>query len=90
MKHLENVLKYLKKNKSRDPLGYSNELFQPDVAGEDLKKAILILMNMIKTDQIFPTELELCNITSIFKRKNARNNFDHYIIKSRILVKIVT
>ena len=42
---LESVLRYLKKNKSKDPFGYANELFDADIAGEDLKKAILILMN---------------------------------------------
>ena len=36
MKHLDRVLKQLKKNKSRDPLGFCNELFRPEVAGDDL------------------------------------------------------
>jgi hypothetical protein len=48
MDDLNRVLKYLKKNKSRDPMGYSNEIFGVDVAGEDLKVAIIKLMNMIK------------------------------------------
>ena len=41
MDQLESVLNYLKKNKSRDPYGYANEIFRPDVAGQDLKLAIL-------------------------------------------------
>ena len=45
MKHLEKVLKYLKKDKSRDPLGYCNELFSPEVAGDDLKLALLKMMS---------------------------------------------
>ena len=78
MKHLEKVLKNLKKNKSRDPLGYCNELFRPEVAGDDLKLAILKLMNRIKDDQIFPECLHPCNISSIWKRKASRNYFESY------------
>ena len=40
---LQKVLKYLKLNKSRDPLGYANEIFRPEVAGDDLQLAILKL-----------------------------------------------
>ena len=43
MKHLERVLKHLKQYKSRDPLGFCNELFRPGVAGDDLKLALLKL-----------------------------------------------
>ena len=78
MDELEEVLKYLKKNKSRDPFGYANEIFRPDVAGEDLKLAILKLLNRIKAEQTYPEALELCDITSIWKRKGSRNNFDNY------------
>ena len=45
---LDNVLQGLKKNKSRDPNGLANEIFKPDVAGSDLKLAILKLMNRIR------------------------------------------
>ena len=65
---LEKVLKSLKKSKSRDPLGLANELFDPNVAGNDLKTAILKLMNKIKTDGELPYQLSLCNISSIWKR----------------------
>ena len=75
---LETVLNHLKKNKSRDPLGYTNEIFRPEVAGKDLKKAILNLMNKIKETQTFPEALEVCNISSIWKRKHSRNDFDNY------------
>ena len=78
MKHLEKVLKYLKKNKSRDPHGYCNELFRNEVAGDDLKLALLKLMNRIKEDQVFPKCMELCNISSIWKRKSPRNEYDSY------------
>ena len=78
MDQLVVVLKYLKRNKSRDPLGYANEIFKNDVAGEDLKKAILLLMNKIKAEQKYPEALELCDISSIYKNKGARNNFENY------------
>ena len=64
--------------KSRDPYGLANELFMPGVAGDDLKLAILKLMNKIKEEQKYPQCLELCNISSIWKRKGSRNNFESY------------
>ena len=68
MNDLDIVLKNLKNNKSRDPLGLVNELFKPSVAGTDLKQATLLLVNRIKEKQDFPETLRLCNITSIFKK----------------------
>ena len=59
-------------------MGYANELFKPEVAGDDFKNAILMLMNRIKKDQCYPEALELCNITSIWKRKGLINDFDNY------------
>ena len=61
------VLKGLKKGKSRDPLGLANELFHPEVAGNDLIDAIVILMNRIKDEQAYPEFMSFCNISSIFK-----------------------
>ena len=74
---LEEVLKYLKNNKSRDPQGNANEIFKSRVAGDDLKLAILRLMIKIKDDQEFPEALRMCNISSIYK-KGKRNNFNNY------------
>ena len=75
---LQYVLDKLKNDKSRDPNGLANELFKEDAAGDDLKKAILSLMNRIKEEQIYPKCLELCNITSIWKMKGPRNKFSSY------------
>ena len=72
------MLKNFKRKKSRDALGYANELFRPEVAGADLKVAILKMMNRIKRELIFPESLESCNISSIFKNKGSRNNLDNY------------
>ena len=74
---LEEVLKYLKKDKCKDPNNHINELFHTKVAGSDMKNAILILMNRIKDDLIYPEALEFCNITSIYK-KGKKNVFDNY------------
>ena len=78
MEDLDKVLKYLKKNKSRDSMGYANELFHPNVAGQDLKRAVLKLMNRIKTDEIFPEVLDPCNISSLYKNKGCQNDFNFY------------
>ena len=51
-KDVKNVILKQKKKKSRDPLGYSNELIQ--CGGEDVTNAITKLMNSIKRQQKFP------------------------------------
>ena len=81
LEELDVVLKYLKKDKSRDPLGLANELFQPNVAGHDLKIATLKLLNRIREEQIYPEALEVYNISSIYKNKGSRNSFDNGIFR---------
>ena len=76
LKDLEKVLKHLKNNKSRDPFGLSNELFKENAAGDDLKLAILKLVNRIKSEQIFPEILQMCDISSIYKLKGNKNDFN--------------
>lgn len=49
MSDLQKVLKQLKNNKSRDPLGFANELFKPTNAGLDLQVATLKLINQISS-----------------------------------------
>ena len=78
MKDLDVVLKHLKKQKSRDPYGLANDIFRLEVAGDDLKEAILRLMNKIKDEQAYPKCLELCNISSLWKKKGNRNDFNCY------------
>ena len=73
---LEQVLKNLKNNKSRDPLGNANELFKPALAGEDLKLAILLLVNKIKNKLELPEVFKMCNVTSIYK-KGKRSEFNN-------------
>ena len=53
LRDLEVVLKFLKKNKSRDSLGLANKLFCSKVAGKNLKLAILMLMNRMKSKGVY-------------------------------------
>ena len=46
--NLDQVLSDLKRNKSRDPQGYVNEIFKHGVIGDNLKKSLLIMMNNLK------------------------------------------
>ena len=78
MEDLEQALNDLGKNKSRDALQYANELFKKGVAGSDLKLALLKLMNLIKQRQQYPEAMESCNITSIYKHKGSRKDFNNY------------
>ena len=78
MLELECVLRKLKNNKSRDPLGFANELFKINNIGSGLKKAILKLMNIIKAQQTVPESLKLCNVTSLYKNKGSRKDFENY------------
>ena len=66
------MLKSLKNNQTRDPLGMVNELLKPGVMGQDLKKSLLLLMNGVKMNFIFPEFMKLANISSIFKNRGSR------------------
>ena len=70
------MINKFKKKKSRDPLGYSNELIQ--CGGKDVTNAITKLMNAIKRQQKFPQCLKECNIRSLYKSKGSRKDFNMY------------
>ena len=86
MDDITEALKSLKNNKSSDGFGYINELFKPSVIGSDLKLSVLKLMNKIKQTQEYPHCLELCNITSIFKNKGNKSEFNNYRGIFRVVV----
>ena len=69
-------MKELKKKKSRDPYGYSNELIQG--GGDDLILAITKMMNKMKQQHKFPESLNPCNITSIFKNKGSKKDLNNH------------
>ena len=74
---LKSSLKSLKSNKARDPAGLINELFKPPVIGCDLEKAILNLVNGIKEEYFIPPNLEMSNITTIYKRKGSKHDLEN-------------
>ena len=69
MENLDKVLKRLKKNKTIDPTNLVNELFRPEVIGDDLKESLLTLLNKVKEQLTDPEFMQLCNIVSIYKGK---------------------
>ena len=74
---LELVLTSLKRNKSKDPYGLINEIFRPEVIGNDLKYALLKFFNKIKANIIIPELLQLVNIITIYKGKGSRRELDN-------------
>ena len=58
---LDKVIKSLKKNQTRDPSGLINELFLPGVMGQDLKSAIVSLLNGVRQTGYFPPYMELAD-----------------------------
>ena len=76
---IRSAVKSLNMGTSKDPYGHPNELFKKGVAGEDLIMAITKLMNIIKENPTeYPSVMELCNVTSIYKNKGDRNSFDSH------------
>lgn len=90
-KNIENILKSLKSNKTRDPKSWTNELFQLKNIGSDLKKAILKMSNLIKNEHKIPLLLKYANITAIYKNKGSRFNLenDRFIFQIGVLRSIV-
>ena len=74
---VKKVLGSLKKGKSRDPWGLTNELFRLEVAGDNLIEAITLLMNEIKSQGKVPELLNYANITSFWKGKGSKNDMEN-------------
>ena len=89
------VLSSLKNGKCKDPLGMSNVLFKPPVAGADLVKSITIMMNLIKNQSKIPEIFRFKNISTIYKNKGSRSNLENdrgiftCIILDTILQKLI-
>ena len=69
IKNLESAMKSLKKDKTRDPNGWINEIFKEDVAGTNLKISMLTLFNRIRTENYFPEFMRKTDITHPLQRK---------------------
>ena len=68
IKELRRTLKSLKNNKTRDPSGLLNELFKSPLIGHDLEDAILKLVNGMKREYFIPYNVQMSNITSVYKQ----------------------
>ena len=73
MIHLETVLKALKKEKSRDPSGWINELFMEGVIGNNLKISMLHIFNKIKENNEIPDFVRMADISTIYKGKGSKS-----------------
>ena len=69
---LEKALGDLKMKKCRDPEGLINEIFKKNVIGENLKKSLLIMFNLLKKSDILPSFMLKSNITTIHKKGNKK------------------
>ena len=94
MNDLENALKDLKPNKSRDPEGFVNELFKKDSIGEDLKKSLLLMFNRLKKEKMIVKFMNLANVTTVPKRgsrlklENERGIFRVHVLRF-IMMRII-
>ena len=91
IKELRNAIKSLKSNKTRDPSGLLVELLKPPVIGQDLELAILRLVNGIKGKYFIPKNVQMANITTIYKRSGSRHDLksDRGIFSLSIWRKII-
>ena len=94
MSDLDLALSNLKRNKSRDPEGYINEIFKLDVIGKDLKKSLLIMMNQLRRKRLIPHVMNVTNVTTVPKKgsrlllKNERGIFRVSVLRY-ILMRLI-
>ena len=72
MKHLDTVLKALKKDKARDPNGWVKKIFKEGVAGHDLKISMLQFFNKMKTENYIPAFMRKADVSTIYKGKGEK------------------
>ena len=94
MKDIDEALKNLKNNKSRDYEGLINELFKKEVIGDDLKKSMLQMYNGLKKKKMIAMFMNFANITTVPKKgsrlqlKNERGIFRVSIVRY-ILMRLI-
>ena len=94
MNELEAALKDLKRNKSRDPEGYVNEIFKKEVIGDNLKMSMLTMFNKLKKTKTIPKFMNMANITTVPKKgsrlklENERGIFRVSVIRN-ILMRLI-
>ena len=85
------VLKSLKTGKACDALGYTNEMFKPEVIGSDLFESLLNIVNRCKYEVAIPRPIRLTKITSIYKNKGKKSDLQndrgvHSVTKFRAII----
>ena len=94
IKELEDVLKSIKKGKSRDPEGISRDIFHDSIIGSNLKESLLVMFNQLKQQGIIPHFMKKALISPIPKKgsqfhlKNERGIFIVNNVRS-ILMKLI-
>jgi hypothetical protein len=53
------------------------ELFKPNSAGEDIFKSLTMMFNLIKSEMKAPLFMKKMTITSLYKNRGARNDFNN-------------
>ena len=56
-----------------------NEIFKPNVIGQDLKHALLLLFNGAKRDQLIPIFMQLANIHTELRHQSPRGTPNKHI-----------
>ena len=76
---------------SRDPSGLLNELFKSPDIGKDLERAILKLVNGMKSKHYIPDPVKMSNITTIYKSRGSRHELenDRGIFSLRVFRKLM-
>ena len=74
---LEVALKALKKNKSRDPNGWINELFKDGIAGSKVKLSLLHIFNKMKEENHIPEFIRLADVSTIYKGKGSKKELEN-------------
>ena len=72
MDELEKLLNKIKSGKARDPEGLAREIFKPTAIGDDLKKSLLTLFNLIKEEGKIPIFMSKATISTIPKKNKSR------------------
>ena len=73
----KNIPENLKRNKSRDPHGFINEIFKPEVAGQNFIDGLLMLYNEVKRQQKILEIFQLANVSSFYQGKGAKDDMNN-------------
>ena len=77
---LRKVVKDLKKRKSADSAGITNELVK--YGGEEMVKSLVILINVMLEKMVIPKQWEDMKVKSIYKNKGRRSDMRNRIEES--------